>query len=95
MEKKLESNKINCKSHPNMWRHFIGTNLGQIPAEDPIVEAIEDEEQATVYPSVGLGTKQQVEAHHRHHNDDVTHHTQAAADLVDQQEPLIHLSGWD
>lgn len=72
------------QTHPDMRCHLICAHLGQISAKDPIVEAIEDEEQAAVHPGVGLGTEQEVESHHRHHDDDVAYNPQATADLVDQ-----------
>lgn len=65
-----------------MGGHFIRTNLGDVPAQDSVIQPVEDEQQPHVHPRTRLRVEYQVEAEERRHHYDVADDAQNVAQLV-------------
>lgn len=81
------------KRDPDVCGHAVRADLGKVAAEDAVVEAVEEEEDAEVHPVVGLGAEDEVEAHQRRHDHQVAPDPQHVRHLVQQEEPLVHQPG--
>ena len=70
--------------------HGISANLSNISGNNTKVKSVKEEQQAKVHACLWFDHKQDVEAEDGEHDDKVAYDACCVADLVDQQEPLVH-----
>ena len=76
----------------NVSSHFLSADLCKIDGDNPIVESIEHTHQSQVHPGCGLYPKYQVQSEEGGHHGDIAEYSDEVANLVNEQEPLIHKS---
>ena len=76
-----------------MCCHSICTHFSDVSRYDPKIKSIEHEQQAKVHGGLRFDQQQNVEAKDGEHDDQVASDTCRVAQLVDQEEPLVHPSG--
>ena len=75
-----------------MGGHLITAHFGKVSADDPEVEAVEEEQQPEVHGDLRLDEHEDVEAEQGAHDDEVTQDAHGVGHLVDHQEPLVNQS---
>lgn len=75
-----------------MSGHSAGADLSKVPAQDPIVKAIEEKHDGPVKDRDGLEAEYGRDAHDCEHHQDVAYDTKERAQLVQSQKPFVDLS---
>ena len=76
----------------NISCHLFGAYFGKVPGHDPVVQRVEHAHQPRVHPRRRLRIEDKVESHEGGEHGEVSEHADDVADLVDEQEPLVHQS---